>query len=555
MKKFCLLLSSIFLSLNVAMAQLPHGASAPNITVNDIYGNSYSLFSHTSAGKGGVLYFFATWCGPCWSYHNSGTLTQVYNNLGSISAIIALEADSRTNTGCITNNGCNYSTQGNWATVPYQIANLTATNGPNVASQYQINYYPTLYVISHDNRAYELRNKSYSIVRSWLQESFFLDVNPVIGHAYCGGDGYITLNRTKGYGAITYNWSNGATTEDLQDLDAGSYTVTVEDQNGYDKVFGPYVINGPSQALTLTTIAEIDVSCHGGNDGEVKVNASGGNGGYQFNWSNGDFGSTTSDLSAGIYWVTLTDSKGCQEIESYVITEPAALSADLEKTNEQCEKANGQIYVTPKGGTSPYLYDIGDGPTSDPLFKDLEAGEYDVEVIDDQNCKWTESVELEHEMGPEALAGDDRSINCEFPSIELEGGGSNGENMSYNWSTIDGNIIGDPDQRDIEIDSAGTYIFEVVDNDLDCQDRDTIEVTNGRSYPIVEFDPTDTINCKQTTVWVSVQKRDSTDVKWWTTEGRILSEVDSHAIEVDHATWYFTSLKDTFSHCVTNDSI
>ena len=311
---------SIFILLLVGqvVAQLPKGAPAPNFSVTDINNRNFTLYNQTGAKKGVIVDFFATWCGPCWSFHNSGIATSVVNNLSHLASVVALEADSRTNTNCLYgSSGCNYSTLGNWTGKPYSIVNLTSVNGPGVKSAYAVGYYPTVYVISHDNRAFEIRSKSYSIFRSWLQESFFLDVNPIITDASCGDDGNIDLNRVKGYGSIRYNWSNGDKTEDLVGVPAGSYTVTVEDANGYDKVFGPFVVAGPSAPLEVDVFDYEHVSCFNGNDGHATASGTGGNSGYTYRWSNGQTGPQAIGLRRGLYFVTVTDSKGCTSVESH----------------------------------------------------------------------------------------------------------------------------------------------------------------------------------------------------------------------------------------------
>lgn len=542
------------LSFLMSNAQLPSGAPAPNITVNDINGNPFSLYSHTSAGKGVVLDFFATWCGPCWSFHNSGTLNQVNNNLGAIASVVALEADSRTNTGCIINSGCNFSTLGNWATVPYPIADLNPTNGPIVAAQYQINYFPTLYVISHDNRAFELRSKSYVILRNWLQESFFLDANPVVGNASCGDDGFITLNRIKGYGSISYNWSNGATTEDLNNIGAGTYSVTVEDQNGYDKVFGPFVINGPADPLELNVDIKEDVNCFGENNGYAEVSASGGNSGYQFQWSHGATGPIASNLPAGQYNVSVIDSKGCMKVKNVLIDQPAILNAAGNTTAEKCGWSDGQIFVNVTGGSRPYTYDMGEGPTSSSTFKGLEAGHYSIEVRDRNGCTTIYDATVNSIDGPESFAGVDLGMDCAISELSLSGSGSQGRDIVYQWRTPDGEILTSVDQLNIKVGLPGTYILRVEDESSGCYTDDTLTVNDLRDYPELHLQGHDTINCIHDEFWLEVDEEEHVIYSWSTQDGEILSNEDSTQIQIALGGWYYASALDSISSCQSLDS-
>ncbi|MGB5025320.1 MAG: hypothetical protein WBO44_08220, partial [Saprospiraceae bacterium] len=133
-------------------AQLQEGSTAPDFTVQDINGNSYSLYAMMGSNKAACLDFSATWCGPCWSFHQSGVLESVYNNLSNETTVVFLESDWGTNTNCLYGpSGCVGGTQGNWVSgTPYPIADLSLNNGPGVNNDYAIAYYPTLYVISPD---------------------------------------------------------------------------------------------------------------------------------------------------------------------------------------------------------------------------------------------------------------------------------------------------------------------------------------------------------------------------------------------------------------------
>ena len=89
--------------------------------------------------------------------------------------------------------------------------------------------------------------------------------------------------------------------------------------------------------------------------------ASGGQGGFAYNWNNGLSGSYIDNLSQGDYEVTCTDINGCTVMQTYTIGEPDVLTMGVSAISTSCGNENGFASLFGDGGTTPYFYDIGFG--------------------------------------------------------------------------------------------------------------------------------------------------------------------------------------------------
>jgi len=144
MKKLLLLLVCLF-SIQTMNAQLEDGSICPNFTGTDINGNTYTLYDILDQGKSVVIDVSATWCGPCWNYHQTHALDSIWLNYGPTGTdemfVMWVEGDAQT--GMADLQGTTSGSQGDWITgTPYPII-----DDAQIASTLQIAYYPTIYIV------------------------------------------------------------------------------------------------------------------------------------------------------------------------------------------------------------------------------------------------------------------------------------------------------------------------------------------------------------------------------------------------------------------------
>ena len=300
-----------------------------------------------------------------------------------------------------------------------------------------------------------------------------------------------------------YNWDAGANnqvTDTAFNLPAGTYIVTITDNNGCDTSLTTTLTNPP--ALTGTTTITsffngVDVSCLGASDGSAIATLFGGVPGYAYQWD-ANAGSATTDtvggLSAGQYFVTVTDTNGCDTVMNVVLTEPTGIGATIGVTSAYNGEdvscfggADGEATVTGQGGTTPYFYqwDANTGGLVGPVATGLTAGTFSVTVADANGCDTVLSVTL-GEPTPMVLTTDSLITTC-F-------GGSDGEASvmasggigpyTYNWNSGSTNDTASGLFAD-------TYTVTVTDHN-GCTMVDTVTVIEPTQV-IVTTSPDDTV--------------------------------------------------------------
>ncbi|MFN5400945.1 MAG: T9SS type A sorting domain-containing protein, partial [Bacteroidota bacterium] len=172
----------------------------------------------------------------------------------------------------------------------------------------------------------------------------------------CKGDCNAAFNLTvlgKFTPELSFAWSNGATTQNVDGLCAGEYDVTITDANGCQDVHTVQPVTEPTDYLSAEPIeitaddcSEASPAC----DGEATVIVSGGTAPYSYQWSTGDETESLSGLCLGDYEVTVTDINGCVAIASVRIgcsADAEARNAEADATSNLTSNGQPQIVVYP----------------------------------------------------------------------------------------------------------------------------------------------------------------------------------------------------------------
>jgi len=225
------------------------------------------------------------------------------------------------------------------------------------------------------------------------------------------------------------------------------------------------------------------VSCFGYNDGAAGVSVSGGVPPYSYEWNTGATTSSISNLTAGVYNVTVLDSAGCQTVKNITVGSPGAIYTDIQMNNfVTCFGAmNGSAEVLVTGGTPPFSYMWNNGDTS-AATNTLPGGNAVVLVTDSNGCVFSDTVFIGE---PEAIVAD-----YNITTVDCDGdlGGAITTNVSggiapyyYLWST--GSTF-----YSLSNLTNGVYHLTITDN-VNCVVQDSAVLPHNFLTPTVDLGP------------------------------------------------------------------
>lgn len=208
-------------------------------------------------------------------------------------------------------------------------------------------------------------------------------VNPICGQA----NGSISMTVTAGAAPYTYAWSNGASTEDLSNIVAGDYSVTVNGANGciansstnLDDININFSISGTVVANTSCTVANGSIAT------SVSPSQAPPGLSYTYDWSNGAHTPNIAGLQSGNYTVTVTLGISCSANSTFFVGNGSQVpTLSFAITAESCQ-GPGSVNLSVAGGTGPFGYLWSNSATTEDL-PSVPAGNYGVTVTAADGC-------------------------------------------------------------------------------------------------------------------------------------------------------------------------
>jgi hypothetical protein len=242
---------------------------------------------------------------------------------------------------------------------------------------------------------------------------------PCVGPA----TGSISL-QPQGTPPFSYDWANGASGSDLENLEVGEYPLVITDGQGciYDTTV---VVSAPQ--LFSVNVNTLSPACAGSEDGLINLTTVNTPGAPPFTpplsytWSDGANGASRVGIGGGDYLVTITDINGCAfESDTIPLLEPLPVQLGLEGLGPiVCRgDSTGFIELDVRGGTPPYVYNwVGQTAVTQDLF-DIPAGTYRLLVSDSKDCSYDTTFVLNDPPALSVGIGIDAEDICSGGRVE-----------------------------------------------------------------------------------------------------------------------------------------
>lgn len=208
-----------------------------------------------------------------------------------------------------------------------------------------------------------------------------------------GTDGAASMKVSGATPPYSLMWNNNQTGPSAVNLGSGDYMVTISDANSC-RLVSNVTINDPRE-IVIDLIVE-PITCADTANGKIRAEVLGGIPPYKYRWSNDQTNKIAFNLSADTYFLTVSDSRGCEKIVQQVIDVPNPLIVSTTAISSLCfGDSNGSAEATVVGGTAPYTYAWNDpNNQTSKILTNIPPGDYEVTVKDAMGCEATSFVQV-----------------------------------------------------------------------------------------------------------------------------------------------------------------
>lgn len=215
-------------------------------------------------------------------------------------------------------------------------------------------------------------------------------------------DGSVSVQAANG--SVPYQYfldgsNDGQVNGNFSGLSAGNHFVVVSDVVGCADTI-PFFINEPD-TLLVSINSLMGILCYDGTTGSLQAFPSGGTLPYDYTWNTTPVAvsDVLSDIGAGVYAVTVTDSEGCTATASFELSEPELIQIELTATDASCNNSNdGQVSLLASGGTGMLTYAWSNGGTGTQVTG-LSPDAYCVSATDANGCMAANCIDVNSPNG------------------------------------------------------------------------------------------------------------------------------------------------------------
>ncbi len=311
-------------------------------------------------------------------------------------------------------------------------------------------------------------------------------------NCFGGKDGSLSATAAGGYAPVRYLWNDAAkqSTSKASGLTKGTYKLLFYDAyNCKDSAIA--TVSEPNKLL-LSLASSDSVNCFGGSDGSLKVTATGGNGGNNYQWNdlNTQKTSTATNLKAGIYKVTVNDIYGCADTLTASVKQPLKVVAGISNfKNAKCfGYSDGSALGTGSGGTGSLSYKWNTSPVQNTAqASGLSKGIYLLTVTDVYGCYDTISSNISEPAKIDPIISANRLAVRDIPH-QLNSTVAPVQTYTYQWTP--GSVFGSSTNKPAingKFQTTTLVTLRTTDNN-GCFGEDTATITV--LIPFGDFIPT-----------------------------------------------------------------